>query len=142
VNLDHGEPVEQIVAKLPGGHHGAQVTVRSGDHAHIHLAHGRRANTLDFLVLQRAQQLGLRGKRHVPDFIQQQRAAVRVFKQADLVCHRAGKGSLHVAEQLAFKDGFHHRRAVADRKILGGRRAAAVQRPGYQFLAGAGGAGD
>ena len=57
-------------------------------------------------------QLGLRRQRHVADLVQKQSAAVGVLEQARLVLGGAGEGALHVAEQLAFKQRFDHRRAV------------------------------
>ena len=67
---------------------------------------------------------------------------MREFHQAHFVGGRAGKRAFHVPEQLAFKQRFHHRRAVAGYKAAGSRRTQIVQRHGHQVLPGSGGSDD
>ena len=57
-----------------------QIAIGGRDHAHVDAFSGQRAHPLHFLILQHAQKLRLRGQRHVPDFVQKQRAAVRVLE--------------------------------------------------------------
>ena len=101
-----------------------------------------RSDALHFLVLQNAQQLGLRGQRHIADLIQEQRAAVGVLEQPGLVVGGAGEGALDVAEQFAFKQRLHHGRAVQHHVAARRCRAQAVQRLRHQILAGPGLAGN
>ena len=98
LDLHHRKPVIQILAKMFFGDGGAQIVIGGRDHAHIHLARGQRSHALHFLVLQHAQQLGLRRQRHVADFVQEQRAAVSVFEQSGFIVRRAGERPPHVAE--------------------------------------------
>ena len=61
------------------------------------------ADALEALLLQHAQQLGLRGGRHVADLVEEQRAAVGLLEPADAAAIGAGEGALLVAEQLALQ---------------------------------------
>ena len=51
-------------------------------------------------VLEHAQQLRLQRQRHLGEFVEEERAAVRDLEQAGLVAVRAGEGALPVTEQL------------------------------------------
>ena len=103
MDLHHGEPVVQILAETFFGDFRAQVAIGGGDHPHVHFARRERSHPQHFLVLQHAQKLGLGGQRHVADLVQEQRAAVGMLEQAGFVVGRAGEGTAHVPEQLAFK---------------------------------------
>ena len=88
--------------------------------------------------LQHAQQLGLHHQRHVADFVQEQRAAVRLLELAQVPRGGAGEGALFVAEQLGFDQLAGHGGAVQRDEGLLAPRAAVVQGARDQFLAGAG----
>jgi hypothetical protein len=51
------------------------------------------------VFLQHAQQLGLQRQRHLRNFIEQQRAALRLFELAGVRRMRAGEGAALPAEQ-------------------------------------------
>ena len=61
------------------------------------------AGQLELVLLQHAQNLGLRARAHVADFIEEQRAAVRLFEAADALLVGAGEGALLVTEEFRFE---------------------------------------
>src|SRR5205823_8776551 len=76
------------------------VEVRGRDDLHVALDRLRSADALEFLVLDDAQQLRLRGQRHLPDLVQENRAAVRELEASELAAVGAGERTFLVAEQL------------------------------------------
>src|SRR5690606_33495580 len=89
-----------------------------------------------------AQHLGLRGRRHVADLVEDQRAAVGLLELARAILGGAGERALHVAEELALDQLRGTRRAVhLDQRLLAARRAL-VQRRRDELLARAVLAGD
>jgi hypothetical protein len=88
-------------------------------------------------LLQHAQQLHLQRGRHVPDLVEQQRAAVGLLEQALVVGVRVGEGAFHVAEQLGFEQRFGNGAAIDRDEGLVGAGAGAVDGARQQFLAGA-----
>ncbi len=80
------------------------------------------AEALDFAFLQHAQQLGLQAERHLGDFVEQQRAALRLLELAGVRGVRAGEGAALVAEQHGFEHVLGDRRAVdGDEGSVGAR---------------------
>ena len=59
----------------------------------------RAADRLDLALLDRAQQLHLRGQRQFADLVEEQRAAGGLDELAGVLLGRAGEGALLVAEQ-------------------------------------------
>jgi hypothetical protein len=93
-------------------------------------------------LLQHAQDLGLRGGRHVADLVEEDGAAVALLELAQALRGRAGERAALVPEELAFDEILRDRRAV-DRDVgLGRAMAVAVQAARHEFLAGAALAGD
>ena len=72
----------------------------------------RAADALELVLLQHAQQLDLRLERQLPDFVQEDGAAVGQLEAALLLLHRAGEGAALVAEQLALDERGRQRAAV------------------------------
>ena len=85
--------------------------------------------------LQDAQDLGLGPGRHVADFVEEDRAAVRGHELPGLLAHRAGEAPLLVAEQLRFDQLLRNRRAVDLNEGLGTARRPRVERARDQLLA-------
>ncbi len=97
------EPIIKVFAKRAFFQRRAQVAIRSGDHAHVHLQRLRSAQALKLALLQHAQQLHLDRRRHVADFIQKQRAFVRQLELAWLAGQCAGKSAALKAEKARFQ---------------------------------------
>jgi hypothetical protein len=61
------------------------------------------ANTLESLLLEYTQHLGLGGRRHVADLVQEEGAAVALLELADAAAIGTGERALLAAEQLALQ---------------------------------------
>ncbi len=94
----------------------------------------RRENCL---ILQDMQQLGLQQRRHLANFVEQDRALVAEFKLAGLGVGCAGKRASLVTEQLAFQQIAGNGGAIHFQKSAMGARRKLVNQPRYNFLAGA-----
>jgi hypothetical protein len=105
------------------------------------LARLERADALDLLVLEGAEELGLGGDGHVADFVEEEGAVVGGFEEARLIAISAGEGAADVAEELALEEGFDDGGAVED-DVLALDCAAGVEGAGDEIFAGAGGALD
>ena len=119
-----------------------QVFVRGADHAHIH-AHGlRTAQAFKALLLQHAQQLGLRFEVHIADLVQKQRAPVREFKLALTPCGGTGERASFVTEHFALDQLGRQCGGIDRDKGPRGSPALFVDGPRDEFLARAALAGD
>jgi hypothetical protein len=108
-----------------------------GDQPHVELQRSAAADPFQFALLQDAQQLGLKGRRDVADFVEKERAAVGHFEAALARRHGAGEGALLVPEEFRLEQVLGQRSAVeAD---VGSARTwrVVVDGVGDQFLAGA-----
>ena len=100
----HVEAKEQILAKQPLLDEDAEILVGGGDDAHVGLDRRAAADGGVLALLQHAQKPRLSLHRHVADFVEKQRAAVGLLKQARLVDAGVGEGALAVPEQLALDE--------------------------------------
>ncbi len=89
------------------------------------------------MLLQHAQDLGLRVLAHVADFVEEQAAAVGLLEAADALLVGAGEGALLVAEQLGLEQVLLQRGAVHLDEVAAGARRVVVDGAGDQLLAGA-----
>jgi hypothetical protein len=108
-----------------------------GDQPHVELQRAAAADPFQFALLQDAQQLGLKGRRDVADFVEKERAAVGHFEAALARRHGAGEGALLMPEEFRLEQILGQRSAVeAD---VGSARTwrVVVDGVGDQFLAGA-----
>ncbi len=80
----------------------------------------------------------MHGEWQLAHFIKEQRAALRRLEQPRLGFHGARKGAAHVAEQLAFKQRGHNRRAIDGQEWARAPRAGLMKRAGREFLSRAG----
>ncbi|EWS52847.1 hypothetical protein X551_04363 [Methylibium sp. T29] len=131
----HVEAEEQVLAEAAGLDLLAQVQVAGRHHAHVDLARLRAAHALDLALLQRAQQLALRGPGQDADLVEEQRAAVGALEAAGPVAHGAGVGALLHPEQLGLHQLFGDGRAVDGDEGPGRARADAVQAARQHLLA-------
>ena len=68
------------------------------DDAHIHGDGALAADALHLAFFQHAQQLGLHGERHVPDFVEKDGAVLGLLELAEMAAGGAGERSFFVAE--------------------------------------------
>ena len=111
-HLHHLEAEEQVAAERPGPDRLLQRPVGRRHHAHVHLDRRVAADPLERVALQHAQELRLRGRGHLADLVEEDRAAVGRLELADHLLGRPGERPLLVAEQLALQQRLGQRRAV------------------------------
>ena len=109
---DHVQAVEQIFTEFPLLHALFQVLVGGGDDPHIDLHRRVTAHAIKLTIRQHAQQTSLDIKRHIANFIQEQRTAVSLFKATLTDGIGAGKGSFFMAEQLGLNQVLGDRRHI------------------------------
>ncbi len=141
-DLDRTEAVEEIFAEAAGKDFGAKVSIGGGNQADVHMPHFRRADALNFAVLNDAQELRLHLQRGLADFVEKHSTAVGVFEEAGASIRRASECAADVTEELAFEKRVNERGAIADGETLLSDRAHVVQGASDELLARAGGAGD
>ena len=92
--------------------------------------------------MKRAQQLHLERRAHRADFVEEQRALVRLFESSLSRADGARERAAHVTEQLCFEERLWNRTAVECDEALRPPRAVVMNRTRNDFLTGAGLAGD
>src|SRR5690606_30842105 len=74
---EHVQAEEEVLAELAGRDPSLEIAVRCGKDPHVRAPALRAADTLEYPLLQHAQQLHLHIEAHVPDLVEEQGAAVR-----------------------------------------------------------------
>ena len=122
LDLDHREPVVEILAQRGAGRARAHRPVGGGDDARARAQRLVAADALEGPLLHAAQQLGLQRRIEVADLVEEQRAFARGLEAPGAPAGRAGEGAALVAEELALDQRRRQRRQV-DRRRTAGRRA-------------------
>jgi len=81
-DLEHVQPVIEVLAEAARLHGQLEVLVGGGDHPHVDLHGLDSAQSLELALLQHAQQLDLGRRRQLADLVQEQRAAVGQLETA------------------------------------------------------------
>ena len=110
--------------------------MRGRHHPDVHGDGARRPHPSDLPLLQRAEQLRLRGRRQVADLVEEEGAAAGGLEEPLPVPVRAGEGSLHVPEELALDQLGGEGRAVQRHEGAPAAGALGVERPRRQLLPG------
>jgi hypothetical protein len=107
------------------------------DHSHIDSAGSILPDPADLAILKDSEQLGLRSRRELADFIQEERAPVRRFEQTGALGHGTRERASRVAKQLRLDELVGEGRAV-DRAHRPVRTSAEpVDRASHQLLSAA-----
>ena len=125
VERDDVQAVVEIAAEVSGANLLVEVAVRRRDDARVDRNRLGRADGNHFALLQHAEQLDLRRRRRLADFVEEERALRRRAEEAELVADRAGERSLHVTEQLALEQALGQRAAVDREERSFGARSTA-----------------
>ncbi len=89
------------------------------NHPHVHRLLVAPAEPAELALLQHAQQLHLRGRCHLRDLVEEQRAAIGQLETALAAIEGAGECALLVPEDLALEQRFRNRGAVdRDKRLL------------------------
>ena len=137
MDVEHVQTIVEVGAELALRHRIVQVPVGGGDHAHVGVDRARAAQAHELALLQHAQELRLRGGRHLGDFVEKQHAARRQLNLSGLGLLRAGEGAALESEQLRFEQLLRQSGAIDRDERPAAPRRAAVDEPGHDFLAGA-----
>src|SRR6185436_15332313 len=133
--LDDGETIVQIFAEVVIRQRLLQVAVGRRQNADVDfdlLLASEAANAARF---DRAQKLDLDVRRHLRDFVEEDRPAVSHLERTRLLVDRSGEGTLLVSEQLVFQNVFRQRGAVQGEEWSLDALALGVDGAGDQLLA-------
>ena len=133
-NRHHIQSIIQIFTEFPLSDHGFEITVSRGNHPKIDM-HRLTSHPIKFLFLQDPQKFHLHISRHFANFIQKQRAGVRLFQITQFAfLVRTRKRTRFIAEQFTFKQ-VGRNCATIDRDKLAASLTGVMDSPGKQFLA-------
>src|SRR3954453_18663998 len=97
--LNHVQAMIKIFAKLFEANGFVDIPIGSRNPPDIYLQFQIAAHACKGPVLQKPEQLGLKGAAHITDFIEKNRATIRFFNAAMFLAKNARKGALFVAEK-------------------------------------------
>ncbi len=132
--LKLSQTMEKILAKASRGYRCFQVLISSGNDAHVDFNFPITAQSVKRISVQHSQQLDLRVQLQFPDFIQEERAPVREFKQSRLGNIGPGERPFLVAEQFALHQILRKSSAVDVDPGAAASMRRLVNRTGNQFL--------
>jgi hypothetical protein len=122
VNADDVQAVEQVFAELAKLHPVLQVLIGRGDDTYIGFHLIVSADAVELAILQHAQQARLQRRRHVTDFIEEQRAAIGLLEPSLALQRGPGESALFVAEELGFEQVRRDRGDIdGDKGFVGAR---------------------
>ena len=100
LHWEHVEPIEEVGAEGAVGDGGLQIAIRCGNHANVGADGPAATDTLEFALLQHAQQhdLGLGGE--FADLVEEERPAVGQLEAPLSLLQGSGKRPLLMAEEL------------------------------------------
>ena len=128
------EPVVEVLAKRALLEHLQEVHVRGRDDPHVHRDRVAAAHRRDLAVRDRREQRDLLLERHLPDLVEEQRAAVGLH-EAPVAAPHAGRDLGQDAEQLALEQGLRDGAAVDGHERLEPPLAAVMENAGDELLA-------
>src|SRR3569833_3747123 len=97
------ESMQQIRAKFAARHFRVEILMRGRDHAHVGANEFAAAYAVELAFGQLAQQARLQRERHVTDFVEKQRATLRLLETSAMAFYRAGEGACLMTEQFRFE---------------------------------------
>ena len=89
IDVDHVQPIVEIAAEAAALDVFLQIAVRGRDDADIHRNRLRATDRYRFALLQHAEELDLRGGRHLTDLVEKERAPPRRGEEPLLIAHSA-----------------------------------------------------
>src|SRR5207245_4316717 len=110
-HVDAAQPVKEIRSKNRALNEVGEPPVRRCDNSNIDAMRAASADALDGKILNRPQQLCLRGKREIGHFVQEQRSAVGVLELSAPAADTR-RGAIFDAEQLRLEKRLDERSAV------------------------------
>src|SRR5262249_41823158 len=125
VEMNHFDPVEQILAEMAGRDALAQVPIGGRDDSHVDPALRLVApDGLHLAGFDEPEELRLHPQAHLTNFVQEDRALVRHLQAPGPIAIGAGETTLRVAEELGFEERFRKSGAVhGDERTCGAGRS-------------------
>ena len=136
VDGDDGEAIVEVLAEMAFAHSFFEIAVRGGDDANVDVDVADAADAANDLIFHDAEKLGLEEGREFADLVEEERAAVGDLEKALLHGLGVGEGSLFMAEEFGFDEGFGNRRAVDGDEGAVVAGAFVVENLGDEVLAG------
>src|SRR5262245_9115646 len=135
-DFDHIETVVQVLAECPTFDLRAKVTIGRGNQSHVARRRWRICpNWMHLAALGETKQHRLHARAHLAEFVEEQRAAVRLAYHTGLIAVRTREASANVAEQFRFEKGFRNAAAIDGDERTSSARALVVNGTGNDFLA-------
>jgi hypothetical protein len=106
------QAIEEILSKRSVGDHSREIRIGRRNDADVYLDRLRVADALELPLLQDAQQLHLQRHAHRPDFIEEERAPMRLFDLPLSGPDGARERAARVAEELRLEEVFGNGAAV------------------------------
>ena len=104
--------VVEVLAEASTAHSLDDIHVSGGNHTHVNLLRRAAAHRYYLAVLQHAQQLHLHGQRQLAYFVEENGAAVGLFKITFARTVGASEGTFHMTEKLTLNGAFRYGTAV------------------------------
>src|SRR5688572_4692528 len=103
-DANHFEPIEQILTEPTLLSFTPQIPVGRADEADIDFPAERLPHAPDFLLLHRAEQLGLGARRQVSHLVEKQRTAIGLFNQSRAIVNGPAERSARVPKELRLEE--------------------------------------
>src|SRR5262249_54685111 len=136
-DLDHVQPIVEVVAEASGRHGLLQVLVGGGQDPHVDLDGGAPSHAGELAILEDMQELALEGRMQIADLVEEDRAVVGRLELAELELMGAREGAALVTEEFAFQELAWHGGAIDLHEGTGLANAELVNGSSGQILAGA-----
>src|SRR5262249_48267698 len=133
---DHVQTEEQIFAEAPRRNLVLNYAVGRRDHAHIHVPRRGTSHAQHFALLKDAEQLDLKIASDFSDLVEKEGSPMSALEASGMRTDRPGKGTLLVAEELAFQHARRESLAVYRNEGTTYPIAVVVEHARDQVLAG------
>ncbi len=134
IHWNNVQTVEEILPESLFPYHLVEVGTGSRDDPYIDLDRRAAADSFELALLKDTEQLHLQRGRHIPDLIEEQRAAVGLLETTDTGLYRAGEGAFDVSEEFRFQQVLRDRATVDTNQLVIPPGTVEVHRPGDEFL--------
>jgi hypothetical protein len=102
VQVEDVQPLEDVFPEFARGDRIQQIAIGRRDDPHIAVRAGATADRLNFSGLEKPQEERLHPQAHLTHFVEERRAAARLFEEAGVVAERAGE-TARVAKEFRFE---------------------------------------
>src|SRR5262245_9690558 len=111
-NVEHMDAIVQIGPEPSSGDGRAQISIRCRDHSDVRSHWASATQPEEFALLKHAQELRLRGGRHLRDLVQEEYAPCRHLDLAWFGLHRSRERTALEPKELGLEQLLRQRRAV------------------------------